>query len=313
MLEIVFNNSVKGAMKSAMHYDSTNILGGVSAIGIIGDASKKEVKSLLRREAEKRKMGKALGGSSQDVISLPFQLDIGDISGDILDDKRKKLLNLINTRTIPAPPGMEESFQESLKQGLEAESRDAINDYKRLLDYAQKGGEIRIWWSDAPYSACGYYSIISILERCNCKITAVKLPKYLSLDKKNVTTFSSWGEVEAGFFYYFLPYEKEIPKWQLKEISNEWQQLKKENAPLRAVINGTLNSVSEDFYDAFLKALMPAGEFTMAHLINEILTKKKLGVSDRWYQMRINNMIEREELCIIKDAPDEFSKILKRV
>ena len=51
----------------------------------------------------------------------------------------------------------------------------------------------------------------------------------------------------------------------------------------------------------------------MAHLINEILTKKKLGVSDRWYQMRINNMIEREELCIIKDAPDEFSKILKRV
>lgn len=240
MLEIVFNNSVKGAMKLAMHYNSTNVLGGVSAIAIFGDTTKKSMKSFLRNEAEKRKMGKALGGSSQDVISLPFQLDIGDISGEILDDKRKKLLSFLNTRTIPAPPGMEESFQESLKQGLEAEGKDAIKDYKRLLDYAQNGGDIRIWWSDAPYSACGYYSAISILERYNCKITAVKLPKYLSLSKKNVMTYSSWSEVEAGFFYYFLPHEKEIPKWKIKEISNEWQQLKRENAPLRAVINGTL-------------------------------------------------------------------------
>ncbi|MDF2871765.1 MAG: hypothetical protein K0R05_3340 [Anaerocolumna sp.] len=313
MLEIVFNNSVKGAMKCAMHYNYTNIIGGVSAISIIGDATKKDIKSFLRREAKKRKMYRSLEGSPQDIISLPFQLDIGDISGNILDDKRKKLLNLMNTWTIPGPPGMEEPFQESLKQGLEAEGRDAIADYNRLIDYAQKGGDIRIWWSDTPYSACGYYSTISILASYKCKITAVKLPKYLSLDKKSVMTFSSWSEVEAGYFYYFLPYEQEIPKWQLEEISNEWKQLKKENAPLRAVINGTLNSVSDDFYDTFLKALMPAGEFTVAQLISEILTTKRLGVSDRWYQMRINNMIEREELCIVKDDPDKLRKILKRV
>ena len=310
MLEIVFNNSVKGAMKYAMRYNSHN---SVSSIGIIGDVSKKEVKELLRSEAKKRKMGRSLEGSPQDVISLPFQLDIGDISGDILEDKRKKLLNLMNTWENPVPIGMEEPFQESLKQWLEAEGRDAISDYNRFIDYAQKGGDIRIWWSDTPYSACGYYSTISILESYKCNITAVKLPKYLSLDNKSVMTFSSWSEVEAGFFYYFLPYEQEIPKWQLKEISKEWQQLKKQNAPLRAVINGTLNSVAEDFYDAFLKDLMPAGEFTTAQLINEILTTKRLGVSDRWYQMRINNMIERDELCIIKDDPDELRKILIRV
>lgn len=312
MLEVVFNNSVKGAMKLAMHYNSVNIIGS-SSFGIFGEASKKEVESLIRREAKKRRQGRSLEGNCQEVISLPFQFDIGDISGDILDDNRKNLLNLMNTWENPAPPGMEEIFQESLKPWLEVEGRTAISDYNRLIDYAHKGGDIRIWWSDTPYSACGYYSTISTLASYKCKITAVKLPKYLSLDSKSVKTFSSWGEVEPGYFYYFLPYEQVIPKCQCKEISNEWQQLKKENALLRAVINGTLSSVSDDFYDDFLKGLMPVGEFTMAHLITEILTTKRFGVSDWWYRLRINNMIEREELCIVKDDPYEFRKILRRL
>ena len=65
----------------------------------------------------------------------------------------------------------------------------------------------------------------------------------------------------------------------------EWLPLREENAPLRAVINGQLHRVGEDFYDPFIRARIPDGAFQVAQLIGEVLGRCRLlleqGAPDR--------------------------------
>ena len=52
-----------------------------------------------------------------------------------------------------------------------------------------------------------------------------------------------------------------------------WARLQEENAPLRAVVNGQLVSVGEDFYDGFLLRELAAQdkEFMEARFIADML------------------------------------------
>lgn len=66
MLEVLFSDSEKGSMKAAKKYSAESMLGGV--IGYIGGNPN-------RAELEKHFEGKAVGGSSQNVVNIDFSLN----------------------------------------------------------------------------------------------------------------------------------------------------------------------------------------------------------------------------------------------
>jgi hypothetical protein len=70
----------------------------------------------------------------------------------------------------------------------------------------------------------------------------------------------------------------------LHAIASHWAELQKENAPLRAVINGRLQSVPENFYDDFIlrEIALEKNEFHEANLIGRIFGKYQLGIGDGW-------------------------------
>lgn len=84
---------------------------------------------------------------------------------------------------------------------------------------------------------------------------------------------------------------------------------------MRALVNGKLISVPEDFYDHIIIKNIPDREFVMAHLIGTILGKYQLGVGDGWYALRIEMMIADNQLEIVadKDASHPYGKILRKV
>jgi hypothetical protein len=81
---------------------------------------------------------------------------------------------------------------------------------------------------------------------------------------------------------------------------------------LRAVVNGKVIGVPEDFYDHVIRKELPEGEFTMGRLIGNILGKYPLGIGDWWYAKRIIRMIELGELVIVQKQKEIYSQILKR-
>lgn len=78
----------------------------------------------------------------------------------------------------------------------------------------------------------------------------------------------------------------------------------RDNAPLRAIINGNVIGVPIDFYDFALRANMPDGEFRVAQLIGKSLNQIA-GVGDRWLFLRIQAMIQSGELIEVSATTDD--------
>lgn len=294
MIEVVFSDSEKGSMRVAKNYDERNMLGG--AVSYIG-------KRPAKAELKKRFEGKAVGGSSKDVVNIGFFLDVGDISGTIDGMERQSVFCKLWGRFDFNNNEQEQFFQNQRK------------DIEQLISTAKDGIPVRIWKSDAPYSTCGFYYVCYILRNIDCNISVVSLPKYKQVSENEIAHYSHWGEIHPGKFYKFLPLEKQLSQIEKRISSNYWHDLKKENAPLRAIVNGKLISVPDSFYDFIIRKNLPDNEFTMAQFIGKLLGKYSLGISDSWYALRIDKMIEENKLIVVenKDQSHPYGKVLRKV
>lgn len=300
MIEVLFGESEGGAMKIAKNYKKPDYHRGT--IGWIGE---KPNRKPSKKEFDRMFDGKPVGGSSREVICLPFLLDIGDIQTPI-DERRKKVMIDMYTAN-----GRFYS-QEQLTQELESVWERYLNEIERLKAYVNAGEQIRIWYSEAPYSLCGFYYICHMLERTECTLSSIKLPEYIVNEEKEICSSTTWGEMEAGKLYQFLSLERPISDKEKTYFSHKWEMLKEDNSPLRAVINGNLTGVPEDYYDFIIRKELPEEEFAMARFIGNILGKYPIGVGDWWYAKRIKWMIEQGEIEVIEKNEDTYSQILKK-
>lgn len=296
MIEIMFGESEGGSMKAAKNYKKPDYNKGT--ISWFGKKPDKE-------EFEKMFDGKAVGGNSSEVLCIPLLLDSGDLSLPVDGEYRKNLILEMYTMNVQDDERTLKWLEEAWNKYMQA--------IEKLKDFAARGEELRIWYSDAPYSLCGFYHLCSLLSGHDCKVSAVKLPQYILLPDNIIQSFTSWGEIDAGKFYQFLPLEKELSSCEIRSFSSKWADLKADSSQLRAVVNGMVIGVPEDFYDHLIKKELPDGEFVMARLIGNIIGKYPLGVGDWWYAKRINKMIEQGKIKVVQKHKVLYHQVLKKI
>lgn len=298
MIEVMFGESEGGGMKVAKNYKKPDI--DNMAISYIGTGKKPN-----REELEKMFEGQAVGGNSSQVVCIPLLLDMGDINVPVDSEYRKNLI--IDMYTI-------NGFNDSdVMESLEKAWEKYLGEIERLKKYAALGEDIRLWYSDAPYSLCGFYFVCNLLKEYDCRVFAVKLPQHMQLSDNEIQSYTTWGEVDAGKLYKFLSLTEELSAFEVRLYASKWTELKEEKSTLRAVVNGKVIGVPEDFYDHIIQKEIPDGEFVMARLIGKILGKYPLGIGDWWYAKRINLMIEQGELVILNKNKEIYSQTLKKM
>lgn len=309
MVEVVFSDSEKGSMRAAQHFKKE--IGGVTSV-LTSDGeqlSQKEYDETLaeinRRMEQEWREGKPLGGNPEDVIGLSFALDIGDISTSVTDLSRKEFI----TQMFTADPWDELS---NTDDSINLFWGNCISDLHKLTVRAKAGESVRIWYSDAPYSMCGFYHAADLLKDFECHVSAVKLPTYMPRGEQEVESAVFWGEIMPGKFAQYLTLETEIPHSVQKAIAMEWEQLKRENAPLRVVLNGRLHSVELDFYDGFIRKEIPEGTFKVGQLIGFVLGRNRLGIGDWLIAQRVHKMIESGELRVVQESLAFYGTVLKK-
>lgn len=153
-----------------------------------------------------------------------------------------------------------------------------------------------------------------MLRDIDCEINVVSLPEK-KIFEDEIVVYYSWTEVEAGKFYQFLPFEKQLSQMEKKMHSGYWQRLIEENAPLRAIINGEVISVPEDFYDFIIQSNLPEDDFILGRFIGKLLGEYDLGISDSWYTLRMNKMIEDNKLAVVnnKNLSHPYEKVLRKI
>lgn len=295
MIEVMFGESEGETMKVAKNYRRPEFSGPTAWIG----------KKPSKEEFDKMFDGKAIGGNSSEVVCIPFILDIGDITIPIGSEYRKNLIFDLYT--------INESGDKNTLKWLEDAWDKYLKEIKRLKKYASHGECFRLWYSDAPYSLCGLYYVCNLLRENDCKISAIKLPQYMQFSDNGIQFYTTWGEINAGKFYKFLPQEKELSTCEIRSFASKWNDLKEERSTLRAVVNGKVIGVPEDFYDHIIRKEIPDGEIVMGRLIANILGKYRLGIGDWWYAKRIKKMIEHGELVVVQKQKKIYRQVLRKL
>lgn len=295
MLELCFDLSTCGSLRQAQHCGS----GSRKVFGVIvgrddgRPATRKEIRQALKqaqREQEAlEREAIPLGGNAGDVLGLSLGLDMGDIR---------------------EPLGR--GRQELLRQWYDGNDEAAGRDWQETLESADRlralgpGDTVRIWVDHTPASACGLLHAASLLEKTGAAVSVVFLPPWRERPDGVVETYLGWGEMEPERFGHFLSREEPVPPLALGAMAHRWEVLQKENAPLRAVVNGQVRSVREDFYDEMIRRHIPEGQTKIANIIGDVLGREKPGIGDVWLAERIRWMLSAGELRMVREDPERF-------
>ncbi len=257
-------------------------------------------------EAGAMKLALQSGKLGKDAVCLGFHLDVGDIKKPVAGDYRAKLLyNLLYQKQW----GADIEMKRELKQ-LGSVYSEELN---KLCGYLKNGEQIRVWYSDAPYSLCGLMWLCELIgEYPQARdIYAVELPRVIMRGDAAIKR-ASWGEVEPDEFEKLLPLQKRLKPFEITINAVKWEALRAQNAPLRATVNGSLMSVPASFYDFLILKYLSDEPITEALLIGRIMGENSLGIGDYQYARRIDKLIENKRITILENSPKKYERLIAK-
>lgn len=200
------------------------------------------------------------------------------------------------------------------------EVKESEENLRELICRIEEGERLRIWYSDQPAEYCGMCWLVSELKKrlkTLPEIIIVKLPESME-GENSLTLFNGWGEVSQEKLYRFLALEKEVSPVLFSTFCMQWENMKEENTTLRAIVNGNLQSVPENFYDSFIEKELEQCEeqFHEAHLIGDVMGKYRLKISDIYLAYRIEEMIRKGILSPVTQSGKEnvvYRRMLKKL
>ncbi len=142
----------------------------------------------------------------------------------------------------------------------------------------------------------------------------MKLPDWDTAANGAAVHQVSWGDVPPGAWASHAARQTQATDALCRALAQQWRGLQRENAPLRAVINGQLCGVPADFYDGFLRreiARQPE-QFHQATVIGHVLGTYRLGISDAWIALRMEEMIRAGQLTPVAQ-PAEGDPVYHRM
>lgn len=257
-------------------------------------------------EAGALKIALRNGKLGTDVICFAFALEIGDIRKPVTSKYRADLLcDLLYAEQW----GEDTELQSELKQlgGV------YCKELEKLDGYLGKGEPIRVWYDSAPYSVCGLLWLCGRLRAFanDFEMYVVKLPRTITHGKTAVVR-TNWGEVRPGEFVKLLPLQRRLKPVEIVMNAVSWDGLQSQNAPLRAVVNGSVMSVPASFYDFLIWKNLGDKPIKEAFLIGKILGDDNIGVGDRWYARRIDKFIAQNRIKIVEDSPRKYERLIMK-
>ena len=88
------------------------------------------------------------------------------------------------------------------------------------------------------------------------------------------------GDAEPEILPYFYKRRRQLTETEQAALLTEWTRMREENTPLRAMVNGKVQSVSEDYYDEIILSCVPEEESRAAMTVGKALVK--LGETGNW-------------------------------
>ena len=302
MVEVLFSESAAGSLAVAMGHGN-EIGGAVSVIIRTEDGSTPDPAELERlqrqaeaREAENWANALPMPGSRADLLHFPLALSVGPIDQPGVGVQRAQVMQ----QFFSIFPGMEDEAKLLVQQSKER--------LMQLQDRAAAGEPVRIWTSANPDEACGICWLMAQLQAMDfarLQLSVVQLPAWQRLPDGTFLHGSGWGEVAPHLWGHLARGAVALDPEQCSQMARHWQILQKQNAPLRAMVNGQLVSAPQTLYDGWILELLARQpeKFHQAQFIGQVLRQCDLGLPDAWVALRMEQWIADGTLEAISE-PD---------
>lgn len=234
------------------------------------------------------------------IIVLGFMFDQGDIQQPYYSPYRMDLIFRMYTQNgqILDP--------ESLKQSIQ----QYVDNVDLLLDGVERGEEIRVYTESSPSDVSGYVFLCNLLDPYDVGIKYIEIPHAIHNPNYNHTILN----LESILYEqldYVLSLEVDIPYYDINFYSMVWENLKEENSPLRAIVNGQIMSVSEDIYDFLILNRFETSKLEIQAL-GEIIGIYQQKLSDYFLADRIQKLIDQDQLTVLEDHEVPYDRLLIR-
>lgn len=299
MIELLFSDSGTAALKCAKALGSG--IGGVGVKITMDENGNQTTEEFVPEDYT----GPVVDGSPEDVCGIQLWASVGDIQ--ILSDWEKRMRTIDDFFVMYNEDDILFSDDE-----IEQHCERAKALVKRLRAAAKSGEKIRIWWSNSPDDTCGFYWAMALLNGQGATVTAVKLPDVIKDNAGALQQGATINMLTPQDFAQMQHLETPVSPAEQTYYATRWAQLAAENAPLRAIINGEVYSVSDTFYDFVLENSLPDTPARIAFVIGTALMKGPKGVSDWWYANRLQAMIDGGKVKILEHKKPFYGSLIQR-
>lgn len=218
----------------------------------------------------------------QEVLSMPMYLGLGDINQWSFTEARKTLYKIMSTHSKTIDPN---EYGEHLN-AMTSRLKQAISNRET----------IRVWWSDLADDYCGFLWLCDYLSEHQLQMFSIHVPLSYAIQGNRLITLDSIGEITEDQLatLNLFKTEKVISAEKQLAYSYEWRELRSDNTPVRAMINGHMLSQKIDFYDQFLLGNVKKHRFrNIIRVIGDTIGSSPIGVADWWYCHRIDYLISK--------------------
>ena len=132
-----------------------------------------------------------------------------------------------------------------------------------------------------------------------------------------IAYFSAVGEVAPNLMLYFYHHRRQLTETEQGQLLSGWKRLQEENAPLRAMVDGRVQTVPADFYDEAIVSGITEAEMPAAHAVGramgELDMKTGNRVGDMFIFARIRALAQAGKIQIVHDAPTYRDMTIRKI
>lgn len=305
MLEFVYSDITADRLRCCMnHHSAVGGRSGTTGTHEDGTPLTEAESEQLRQQQEEEERynwdgAVPLEGDPRDILSFPLALDLGPLDDGGLGPGRLAFLEQLFSIY---PDGKQAAA------GILATARTNLD---TLLARATDT-PVRFWLDRSPGSVCAMcwgLEHLQALGLSHLDLQVVDMAR-LSGTPDEFLGGPCLEEVKPPELGRLAQATRPLSADRAKILVLRWQELKEQNAPLRASLNGVLVSAGADLYDPYLEQALgrmtdPFGE---GFLLLQAVETVPLGFGMAWFAQRLDRLVADGRIEVALPSPSDLAR-----
>ncbi len=238
--------------------------------------------------------------ASVDVLQKTIELD-ASLAGEIIEIKDDYAVGPIeNIFEAEGYQQRRDWWKEIIKNSTYESQLEIVDDkltiHQLIKTLTENEAEIAwIWVAQNTHDVCGYYWLMSQLKDFQGRVEVLFLNNLPFINEKGLIFYPEYlHEIQPKEFLKAKKLARTITLSEFEIDPDEWKKLCSENCLLRILEGGKkIASKEANYFDKQILEIITADFQKLLKIIQQIIVKSKLNISDTFIVFRLKEMLEQ--------------------